>query len=219
MSGRLKVSIENVKCTNKSFDGIVEFDGHVLYPNNSFSAKKHKKHMKLPKNCLVEKIASQDATRASIAMPYLDIDTDRKAHLIATNGAAMVKIPVEINPDDVAGYVPAVALKEGRKLAKRMDSVELVCNESAKLLNGATFPRESPYTFPNWRAVWPKEEGKITLALDAALLYELAQSMGTEGVVLTFNPGEPISVKATATKDVRPASPEARGVLMPIRIT
>jgi hypothetical protein len=181
--------------------------------------KKHKKHMKLPKNCLVEKVASQDATRPAITLPYLDIDTDRKAHLIATNGAAMVKLPVEIAPEDAAGYVPTLALKEGRKLTKRTDSIDLVCNGSAKLLNGATYPRESPYTFPNWRAVWPKEEGKITLALDAALLYELAQAMGTEGVVLSFNPDGPIAVRGTATKDVRPASPEARGVLMPIRIT
>jgi hypothetical protein len=173
--------------------------------------------MKLPKNCLVEKVASQDATRAAITLPYLDIDAERTAHIISTNGAAMVKLPVEITPEDVAGYVPTAALKEGRKLAKRADSVDLVCNGSAKLLNGATYPRESRETFPNWRQVWPKEEGKITLALDAALLYELAQAMGTEGVVLTFNPGEPILVRATATKGVHPASREARGVIMPIR--
>jgi hypothetical protein len=189
-------------------------------PDSKQSQKKQiNKVMKLPKNCLVEKVASQDATRAAITLPYLDIDAERTAHIISTNGAAMVKLPVEITAEDVAGYVPTVALKEGRKLAKRTDSVELVCNGSAKLLNGATYPRESRETFPNWRQVWPKEEGKITLALDAALLYELAQAMGTEGVVLTFNPGEPISVRATATKGVHPASSEARGVIMPIRIT
>ena len=176
--------------------------------------------MKLPKNCLVEKVASQDSTRAAICLPYLDIDSDRlTAHIISTNGAAMVKLPVEITPEDCAGYVPTAALKEGRKLAKKFDSIELVCNGSAKLLNGATYPRESRETFPNWRQVWPKEEGKITLALDAGLLYELAQALGTEGVVLTFNPGEPITVRATATKGVQPASFEARGVIMPIRIT
>jgi DNA polymerase III sliding clamp (beta) subunit (PCNA family) len=174
--------------------------------------------MKLPKNCLVEKVASQDATRAAITLPYLDIDGQRTAHVVATNGAAMVKLPVEITAEDVAGYVPTAALKEGRKLAKRTDSVDLVCNGSAKLLNGATYPRESRETFPPWRQVWPKEEGKITLALDARLLYELAQAMGTEGVVLTFNPGEPISVRATATKACQPASFDARGILMPIRI-
>lgn len=175
--------------------------------------------MKLPKNCLVEKVASQDSTRPAICLPYLDIDADRlTAHIISTNGAAMVKLPVEITPEDVTGYVPTVALKEGRKLARKFDSVDLVCNGSAKLLNGATYPRGEGQ-FPNWRQVWPKEEGKITLALDAALLYELAQAMGTEGVVLTFNPGEPIIVRATATKGVQPASFEARGVIMPIRIT
>jgi hypothetical protein len=51
MSGRLKVSIENVKCINKSFDGIVEFDGHgneisftysyrIYKPSNPSAAKK-----------------------------------------------------------------------------------------------------------------------------------------------------------------------------------
>jgi hypothetical protein len=181
--------------------------------------KQINKVMKLPKNCLVEKVASQDATRAAITLPYLDIDAERSAHIISTNGAAMVKLPVEITAEDVAGYVPTAALKEGRKLAKKFDSVDLVCNGSAKLLNGATYPRESRETFPNWRQVWPKEEGKITLALDAALLYELAQAMGTEGVVLTFDADKPISVRATATKACKPASFDAMGVIMPIRIT
>jgi hypothetical protein len=180
--------------------------------------KQINKVMKLPKNCLVEKVASQDATRAAITLPYLDIDAERMAHIISTNGAAMVKLPVEITAEDAAGYVPTAALKEGRKLAKKFDSVELVCNGSAKLLNGATYPRESRETFPNWRQVWPKEEGKITLALDAALLYELAQAMGTEGVVLTFDTDTPISVRATATKACKPASFDAMGVIMPIRI-
>jgi DNA polymerase III sliding clamp (beta) subunit (PCNA family) len=174
--------------------------------------------MKLPKNCLVEKVASQDSTRPAIGAPYLDIDEKRTAHIISTNGAALVKIPVEIEGEDCAGYLPAVALKEARKLARKADPINLSCNGSAKLLNGATYPRESRETFPNWRQVWPKEEGKITLALDARLLYELAQALGTEGVVLTFNPGEPISVRATATNGVKPASVEARGVIMPIRI-
>ena len=173
--------------------------------------------MKLPKNCLVEKVASQDSTRPAIGAPYLDIDETRAAHIIATNGAALVKVPVEIDGEDCAGYVPAVALKEGRKLAKRSEAINLSCNGSAKLLNGATYPRGEGQ-FPNWRQVWPKEEGKTVLALDARLLYELAQALGTEGVVLTFNPGEPITVRATATKGVQPASVEARGVIMPIRI-
>lgn len=87
---------------------------------------------------MVEKVASQDSTRPAIGAPYLDIDETRTAHIIATNGAALVKVPVEIDGEDCAGYLPAVALKEGRKLAKKFDSVDLVCNGSAKLLNGAT---------------------------------------------------------------------------------
>ena len=173
--------------------------------------------MKLPKNCLVEKVASQDSTRPAIGAPYLDIDEKRTAHIIATNGAALVKIPVEIDGEDCAGYLPAVALKEARKLAKKFDSVDLVCNGSAKLLNGATYPRGEGQ-FPNWRQVMPKEEGKTVLALDARLLYELAQALGTEGVVLTFDADSHITVRATATKGVQPASFEARGVIMPIRI-
>lgn len=65
----------------------------------------------------------------------------------------------------------------------------------------------------------PKEEGKTVLALDARLLYELAQALGTEGVVLTFDADSHITVRATATKGVQPESVEARGVIMPIRIT
>jgi len=51
VAGRLKVSIENVKCIRKSFDGIVEFDGHgnevsvtysyrIYKPSNPSAARK-----------------------------------------------------------------------------------------------------------------------------------------------------------------------------------
>ena len=175
--------------------------------------------MKLPKDCLLEKICSKDATRTTLAAPYLDIDAERFAHVIATNGAAMAKVPVEITPEDVAGYVPVGALKEARKLAKREDESALALNGTAQTSNGATFPRESKETFPNWRQVWPKAEGKIQLSFDARLLYELAQAMGTEGVTLTFDAGEPIAVRPTPTKGCTPASFGARGVIMPVRIS
>lgn len=175
--------------------------------------------MKLPKDCLLEKICSKDATRPAISAPYLDVDAERSAHVIATNGAAMAKIPVSIDPLDVAGYVPVGALKEARKLAKKDNESALALNGTAQTTNGATFPRESAETFPNWRQVWPKLEGKIQVSFDARLLYELAQAMGTEGVILTFDAGAPISVRPSATSACTPASLGARGVIMPIRIS
>jgi len=175
--------------------------------------------MKIPKDCLLEKICSRDATRPALVAPYLDIDAERLAYVIATNGAAMAKIPAEIDPLDAAGYVPVSALKEARKLAKKDNEATLALNGTAQTSNGATFPRESNERFPNWRQVWPKAEGKIQLSFDARLLYELAQAMGTEGVILTFNAGEPIAVRPTSTKGCTPASLGARGVIMPIRIS
>lgn len=175
--------------------------------------------MKLPKDCLLEKICSKDATRTTLAAPYLDIDADRFANVISTNGAAMAKVPVAIDPLDVAGYVPVAALKEARKLAKRDNEATLALNGTAQTSNGATFPRESNATFPNWRQVWPKAEGKTEVAFDARLLYDLAQAMGTEGVILTFDAGAPIAVRPTSTKGCTPASLGARGVIMPVRIS
>lgn len=173
--------------------------------------------MKLPKNCLVEKVASQDLTRPTIGAPYLDIDDQRTAHVISTNGAALVSIPVAIDVEDCSGYLPASALKEARKLEKKSELVNISCNGSAKVINGATYPRGEGQ-FPNWRQIMPKEDGKTVLALNARLLYELAQALGTEGVVLTFDADKPIAVRAAATRDVKPASLGARGVLMPIHL-
>jgi DNA polymerase III sliding clamp (beta) subunit (PCNA family) len=180
--------------------------------------------MKIHKDCLVEKIASRDCTRLSIAESYLDIE-DGVGQVITTNGHALACIPVELEEGDVAGHISAEGLKQARKVDKRATHASLHLNGNLKLDNGVEMPRSTlkgGHEFPNWRQVLPSNDGyTVSFALNAKLLYELAQSMGAEGVVLSFKADRaPILVRPTSlANNGHPACPEAKGVIMPLRIT
>lgn len=180
--------------------------------------------MKLHKECKVELAASKDVSRHSITEPYLDI-TDGKGVLVSTNGQTLVTVPVELSPDDVAGYVSLAVLKAARKAAPRSDTADIaLAGKTAALADGTTMPRTAlDYQFPNWRAVVPEQytAPAAVIALDAKLLWELAQSMGTQGVCLTIKDGESAILVSPAgagrSGEIRPANDGSRGVLMPIR--
>lgn len=188
--------------------------------------------MKLHKEAKIEAITTSDKQRIALREAFLDISPDG-AKLIATNGKAMAVIPVEVSPDDHAGYVSKDVLKAARKAAGRLTDVQVALNGAAQLPNGITMPRDGEAKdsqFPNWRKVWPNFEGKptVTLAIDAHMLAKLAEAMGTTGVKLTVCPqqeGEsfvrPVLVSPCGSGDysqrISPACPEAKGIIMPIR--
>jgi len=106
--------------------------------------------------------------------------------------------------------------------------VILEANGVVTMLNGATMPREGlarNEKFPNWRQVMPSADGyNFTVALDAKLLWELAQAMGTQGVLLnlqTADANKPILVGphkcGTFGDAVGFACEGAKGVLMPVQ--
>ena len=182
--------------------------------------------MKLNKKCKIEAIASKDSTRHVLMAPFLEVK-EGKGNLIATNGQGLVVIPVEISESDVSGHIPLTALKESRK-GKVAEPI-LECSEKAILLqDGASFPRVDLGNFPNWRQVIPDQEGKTLrrVALNAEMLFAIASAMGTSGVILEFDAGNfdgaPIKVFPASSGrhgvDV-PASQDAFGVIMPIRIS
>lgn len=182
--------------------------------------------MKLHKSCKIESITSHDETRYAICESYLSIK-DGAATLVATNGKAMAMLPVLLDEGDVSGYVSENALKLARKQDKRSDFATVYLNGVAKLSDGSTMPREGTAkdaTFPKWEQVFPKDESlhTQTIALDAKLLWELAQAMGTQGVVLRVKDGvSAILVSPTATshhKWNKPACDGAKGILMPVRV-
>ena len=70
--------------------------------------------MKTHKDCKIEAVTSRDASRPVLNLPYF-----RGGALWASNGKALVRLPVEEQEGDTEGWVPVSALKEARKLAKQ----------------------------------------------------------------------------------------------------
>ena len=176
--------------------------------------------MKLHKDCLIEKVLCKDATRHAITETYLDTENGCGS-LIATNGKSLAVIPVELDEGDVAGYVATEGIKQARKADKRASFPSLKLNGTLKLSNGVEMPRTTLPTgteFPKWRQVIPKDEGyAVEFAFDAKLLYELAQAMGSDRLVIKYKSfGLPLLVRPNAVYGSSPCV-EARGVLMPIR--
>lgn len=182
--------------------------------------------MKLPKNCKIESAVSKDKTRHSITEPYLDI-RESGSRMVATDGKILAVVPVETTPDDISGYVSAEALKASRK-GRQVESV-IRCNGALETWDGASYPRPDLGTYPKVDQVIPKNEPthikkRVAVKLDSTLLSKLASAIGTEGVVMEMlwdsqdeTVSDPIIVKPASTNGCRPASPEAFGVLMPMR--
>lgn len=173
--------------------------------------------MNIPKTCKIELAASTDRTRLCLNEPYLDIK-DGKGNLVATDGRRCVVIPVELSEKDVAGYVSSDVLQAARKLASKTLPASVELNGSATFTNGMTMPRngaaEGQGNYPNWRQVVPTEELPHKIAFNVRWLYECAQAMGAETVVLQFsNPNSPIVLTPQGVSPV----PGAKAVLMPIR--
>ena len=173
-----------------------------------------------------ELCVSGDATRPHICQAHLDVEN--KA-LIATNGHLLAMVPVDVQDGDLAGPVPVSALKHARKLAKRDSTLVLQAAErEVRAVDGSgTLRDRSANQFPPYANVltsYPESgEGFVTVALDAALLWDLAQALGCARkddatVLLTF----PQDTKQLGPIQVRRCEPKhladgSRGVLMPVR--
>jgi hypothetical protein len=177
--------------------------------------------MKTIKECKIELAASQDQTRAAIGSPYLEIK-DGKGTLVVTDGKILAYMPVEVDEYDVSGYVTKEALVAARKTTLR----SMDCTAGTLAVHGGpTFPRPTDHTFPNWRQVVPADYEKplATIALDAKLLWQLAQAMGTQGVKIVIQANDkPFLVYpqdcGPFSKAPKRACDEARGVIVPIRV-
>ena len=190
--------------------------------------------MTIPKNCKVELSASADVkTRKSICEPYLDLETNEagvpvRGQLIATDGRIMAVVPITPNDHDVSGYVSEEVLKASRNVASGK-YVSVVCNGTAQIADNHSMPRAglAEGTYPNWRQVLPAKveaaaEAPTThciVALDIALLWKLAQSLGTEGLRLQIPVDGMgcIRVDACLCKGQYPTG--AYGAIMPMRLS
>lgn len=185
--------------------------------------------MKLPKNILIEKACSGDATRPVLRSVYLDMSgtgPNGPARLLATNGRIAAIVPVLSDAADSAGYIPADALKASRK--SKMEAPQFTANGVCKMADGQEFTRPDHGNFPNIDQVIPKGETTFSISLDPELLYAVAQAIGSErGVTLEFS-GEGYALRVKPTDNPRaesakganvgfaPACPDALGLIMPI---
>jgi hypothetical protein len=128
----------------------------------------------------------------------------------------VVVIPVEVTDEDVSGQVRIEAVKEARKIAS-----DLRCTaEHCILPNAVAYPRDPQHTTfpPIDQLLVDNEQCEVEVAVNAKLLYALADAMGTEVVKLRIQndtSNKPIGVEP------HPAVPHvegARAAMMPYRL-
>jgi hypothetical protein len=142
----------------------------------------------------LEAVCSKDKTRPALTEPYLRVDPKDKGRgvVAATNSYALVALPVEFDDDEqpTDGFLPLTALKAKTQVGPRVRGDEVLIVD-----DGTVHKRPDYGQFPNWEQLMPDHEdlSDFKIGFSAKLLWELAQAMGTDGVVLEFNtaPGTP----------------------------
>jgi hypothetical protein len=168
--------------------------------------------------------------RPQLEDPYLDAE-ERK--VVATNGHALVAVPVEVAEGEQSGFLSRVLLRIARRWFKRerdpsgSKPVEIVGD---RVPNGPSYPtiQDRGAAFPNWKEVFPKrakgEAGTVTVGLDAFYLKDIALALGGEDrpggcqvqvtIDITGGAGwEPFLVRLNEGDEA------AVGVLMPVRFS
>jgi len=172
--------------------------------------------MKIKKECKIELIASRDETRHVLCNPYL-----QGSKLIATDGQRLVAIPVELEEGDSDGPIDCSAFKLSRKTSSGEKLSKISANGCLKVQTKdgeITMPRKdfNGYSFPQWQKVLPNpDRGGIKIGLNAKFLYEIAQALGGDRVVIEIlDATSPIVVKGSNENYIEGSI----GVLMPVRI-
>ena len=163
--------------------------------------------MRFDKDFQPELCISKDTTRYDLTFVNLN---GAKKRLEATDGHMACCIPCALEDGDAPGstLLTPDMLKAARQVGKnlRIEAVTaVVAEKTVTLPGGQSFPVGRDVQFPDLEMVTPKfkagDEGTVTIAFNAELLYRLAKAIGVkkgDGVVLTFeikNNGGPILVK------------------------
>ena len=100
------------------------------------------------RNTKIESAVDSKEMRLHLTEPFLDVENKR---LVATDGKILTAIKVEVEPDDVSGYISKDALVAARKIAKKYkeETIEIRANGSLELKTGDKFNRRDLGTFPN----------------------------------------------------------------------
>jgi hypothetical protein len=171
-----------------------------------------------------ELVVSKDPTRPHIGHVYLERDATvaTSGVVVATDGHALVCIPVAVSPADTDGQVSADALAAARKTAPKGADMELTATDDRELAGGIERKRPAKMAFPPHRQVTPNVatmERPVTIALNAEYLLAIAKAIGAadkkgnKGVEITFDAADPLSPIIVQDD----SAGDAYGVLMPRR--
>ena len=169
--------------------------------------------MQIEKKYKLEKAVSTDENREAL----VNISVTRR-HAIACDGKILAIVPVQVEEGDEVGWLTPDALKLARKAGPRgFDTIRIGLNGTQELQDGSTIKR------PSYKEIKPPKMLQILLhahrgrtlriGINAGMLKDLADALGTEEVILEFSTPEEAIL-------VRPLHHEegVRGVLMPVRI-
>jgi len=181
--------------------------------------------MKINCKLKIEKIVAKDGVRYCLKDPHLDA---KNKCLVATDGHKLVKIPVEVHPDDTTGHVPLAAIQDARRM--KLADAEILCNGNVTLQSpdGATavsYERHDPddWKFPDYDRVMPdtSQAPTMRIGLNARYLLELANALAVNGrgkePILVLDIYDALSaVRVRSLSDVKDPC-AAEGVVMPVR--
>lgn len=184
--------------------------------------------MKIDRRLRPERVVSTDDTRYQIEDPYLDVE---HKVLVATNGWALVALPVEVAEGETSRYVGCRLLDMARTVSPD-EEIEILGDQVGP--DGPSWPTDQDRKFPAWREVLPKKKpgdpGTVTVGLDATQLRAIALALGAGAygyedddapcqVAITIDLDDPDGASALHVDLLAPRAPGAVGVLKPCRVT
>jgi DNA polymerase III sliding clamp (beta) subunit (PCNA family) len=183
-------------------------------------------------NGKIEKVASKDKTRPALTHVNLRTDADGSRWLEATDSYKLIRVPARgATAEDTDGPIPAAVFTAARWAAarglERESSIQANGSVSYELKEGgsASMPRPDGFQFPDCARLVPEPSAVVfEVGLNAKLLLELAQGLGSDIVRVSFVGSDDGSPNALKPMIVRPqggkvADAKSVGVLMPVRIS
>ena len=112
-----------------------------------------------------------------LTIQHVLLDDLAEPRLVATDGVALVVVPVETDSEDKAGLIPATALRAARKINPEAEHLFLRVNGKVEIPEALTLFDRPVGTFPLWREIVPKNH-TARITLDINRLMSLAQALG-----------------------------------------
>ena len=167
--------------------------------------------MQIDKRYKIEKAASTDSNRESLQNVFVS-----RRHAMATDGRILAVVPVSTDGEDEPGWMSPDALKHARKVSgKGLDSIRIGLNGAQILPDGTTMQRPEKHNPPRVYRLLRKahRSDSLTIGINASYLKNLADSLGSEEIVLSCGqPAEAVLVRPLKS------DPGAVGLIMPIQL-